>query len=286
MKQIAPSELILNDDGSIYHLNLRPEELAHTIITVGDPDRVAAVSKHFDNIELQKQKREFCTHTGTLNGKRLTVISTGIGTDNIDIVFNELDALVNIDFEKRQIKEELISLDIIRIGTSGSMQADVDVDTFLASDFAIGLDGLLNMYVHQNSELETNILQALPPLNMGIQPYIATASESLLQKIAFDITKGITATCLGFYGPQARELRLKPSVPNFLDKLSAFGYENYRLTNFEMETAGIYGMSKMLGHQALSMNAILANRQNKTFSKTPKQSTERLIQLVLERLCQ
>lgn len=287
MSYIPDSELILNPDGSIYHLNLRPEHLAETIITVGDPDRVAKVSRLFDNVAFKMQKREFVTHTGTLNGKRLSVISTGIGTDNIDIVFNELDALVNIDFETRTIKPEHTSLNIVRIGTSGCLQADVPVNSLLISEYGIGLDGLLNYYALENTEEEADLLTAFSThLNEnGIpKPYLAAGSGQLADKVGEGMLRGITLTCPGFYAPQGRVLRLKPNTTNFIKKLNTFQYKNHRLTNFEMETAGIYGLSKALGHQALSCNAILANRITHEFSQKPKEIVEELIETVLERL--
>lgn len=286
--QIPESELIINPDGSIYHLNLRPEQLAQTIITVGDPDRVEMVSRHFDHIEYRVQKREFVTHTGTLAGKRMSVISTGIGTDNIDIVLNELDALTNIDFKTRQALPSPISLNIIRIGTSGSLQPDVALDSFLVSEYGIGLDGLLNFYHQKITSEEKDLLDEFTKqLNEAHipKPYIAPGNKSLIKKIGKeDMLRGITLTCPGFYAPQGRALRVQANTTNFIEKLHQFKYKNYRLTNFEMETAGIYGLAYALGHQALSCNAILANRINQQFSKNPKQAVEKLIETVLERL--
>ncbi len=281
---IKESELILNPDGSVYHLNLVPEQIANTIITVGDPDRVLKVSRHFDRIEYKVSKREFCTHTGELNGKRLTVISTGIGTDNIDIVFNELDALVNIDLAKRTIKENKTSLDLIRIGTSGALQEDIPIDCFLASQFAVGYDGLLNFYhcddsVRQRSEEDTFDFVE------GLRPYFVEGSASLRQEIAGDLLTGITATCTGFYGPQGRQLRLRPQVVDLLDRLQTVKAKGTRVTNFEMETAGIYGMAALLGHRALSLNALIANRARGEFSKDPGGAVDRLIERTLEKIC-
>ncbi len=286
---IKDSELIINPDGSVYHLNLRPEQLAPTVITVGDPDRVGEVSKHFDRIDVQVQKREFVTHTGELNGQRITVISTGIGTDNIDIVLNELDALVNIDFSTREIKNEHTSLDIIRIGTSGSMQKEIPVDSLLFSTFAIGLDGLLHFYDFQNNANETMVfyefMQSIGSKTaFPIRPYMAECEGALMNKLGKGITRGITVTCPGFYAPQGRVLRAKPAIDDLLDNLHSFEYRDLKITNFEMETAGIYGLSRVLGHQALSCNAILANRVNNEFSKAPKKIVEDLIQMVLSRL--
>ncbi len=284
MNSIGASELILNPDGSIYHLNLRPDQVARTIITVGDPDRVAKVSKHFDQIECKVQKREFCTHTGTLNGKRLSVISTGIGTDNIDIVFNELDALVNIDFNTRTPKTQHTALQIIRIGTSGALQADIPVDSFVASAYAVGLDNLRWYYAYNENQEEQTLQTALQTIDLPTRPYVAQGSSKLRQQVAADFIKGITVTCPGFYGPQGRQLRLSLEMPDFLDRLQAFRLVDQRITNFEMETAGIYSMSRLLGHEALSLNAILANRHHKTFTNDPKGLVEKLIGQTLERL--
>lgn len=289
MKHFPPSELILNPDGSIYHLNLLPEQIADTVITVGDPDRVHEISKYFDTIEHKVQKREFVTHTGTFRGKRLSVISTGIGTDNIDIVLNELDALVNIDLKNRVEKTTLTSLNIIRIGTSGAMQQDIPVDQFLVSQFGIGLDGLMHYYDTQNNaEEHMTFLHFMEDVskktNFPIRPYIASAGENLVEKLAYDFNKGITITCPGFYAPQGRILRGNISVNNLLENLSQFSYKDLRCTNFEMETAGIYGLANLLGHQAISFNAILANRITNEFSQKPKETVQSLIELVLERV--
>jgi len=288
MAKIAESELILNDDGSIYHLNLLPEDIADTIITVGDPDRVATVSKYFDTIELKKGKREFVTHTGTLNNKRISVISTGIGTDNIDIVLNELDALVNIDFATRTIKKKLTSLNIIRIGTTGSLQPEIKVDDFLMSEYAVGFDSLLHFY--QSEEIQyTDIQQKIVKHTNWFQkksmPYVLAYDESLASKLLSEnVHLGFTATNVGFYGPQSRKLRLEVQDPSLNDKLASFDYNGLKITNLEMETAGIYGLAKLLGHKAVSMNCILANRPNKNFSKDPLKATEKLIQYTLEKI--
>ncbi|WP_456866985.1 nucleoside phosphorylase [Galbibacter sp. BG1] len=288
MTKIAESELILNDDGSIYHLNLLPEDIADTIITVGDPDRVATVSKYFDTIELKKGKREFVTHTGTLNNKRISVISTGIGTDNIDIVLNELDALVNIDFATRTIKKKLTSLNIIRIGTTGSLQPEIKVDDFLMSEYAVGFDSLLHFY--QSEEIQyTDIQQKIVKHTNWFQkksmPYVVAYDESLASKLLSEnVHLGFTATNVGFYGPQSRKLRLEVQDPSLNDKLASFDYNGLKITNLEMETAGIYGLAKLLGHKAVSMNCILANRPNGDFSKDPLKATEKLIQYTLEKI--
>ncbi|MCB9227580.1 MAG: nucleoside phosphorylase [Chitinophagales bacterium] len=284
---IKPSELILNDDGSIYHLHLLPEQIADTIITVGDPDRVEKVSKYFDKIEHKIQKREFVTHTGYIGNKRLTVISTGIGTDNIDIVINELDALVNIDLHTRQIKKDKKSLNIIRIGTSGTLQGEIDVDSIVLSSFGLGLDGLMNFYVSHNSDEEEEILLKInKAVELPIKPCIAKGSEFLLNQIKTDSTyTGITISATGFYGPQGRTLRMQPKVANFIDELAQLKFDNNeRITNLEMETSAIYGMGKVLGHHCLSVNTILANRQTKEFSKNPAESVEKVISYTLDKL--
>ncbi len=282
---IPASELILNPDGSIYHLNIRPEHLATTIITVGDPERVAEVSKHFDEVEFQFGKREFHTHTGKIGNKRLSVISTGIGTDNIDIVFNELDALVNIDLETREVKENHTTLDFIRIGTSGCLQADIPIDSFLVSSYGLGTDGLGLFYEYEMSPETAAIHQSITQqFDFPLQPYLVEGSNELIQQICPDFLTGITTTCTGFYGPQGREVRLKSKVAQLLPSMGSFRYKDIRMTNFEMETAGIYLMAKLLGHRAISCNALLANRINHEFSSQPKETTEKLIQTVLERL--
>jgi uridine phosphorylase len=285
---IKESELILNPDGSVYHLNLKPEHIADTIIFVGDQDRVAKISKHFDKIEFETQKREFKTHTGIYKGKRLTVISTGIGTDNIDIVINELDALVNIDFEKREIKKELSSLKIIRIGTSGSIQKDIPVDSFLISEFATGFDSLLHFYKSDHIQYQdisdALILHTNWSKNKSA-PYVVKSNSELHKKMSSSKThNGFTATNVGFYGPQGRILRLPIQDNELNDKLATFNYKGISITNLEMETAGIYGLAALLGHKAISLNAIIANRPNGNFSKNPKLTVERLIEYTLDKL--
>ncbi len=289
MTQIPPSELIINPDGSIYHLQLRPDQIADTIITVGDPERVVMISKRFDVIEHRVAKREFVTHTGRIGNKRLTVISTGIGTDNIDIVINELDALANIDFETRVEKEEFKKLQFIRLGTSGGFQEDIPLDTILVSQFAIGLDGLLNFYYFDNSEAEKKIKEAFEThldklLNLHFTPYVFSGSELLINQIAGQkLKRGITLTCPGFYAPQGRKLRVGGTLNSeVLAQMAGFELGEHRLTNFEMETSGIYGMSSILGHEAISCSVILANRVNNTFSKQPKKAVEYLIDTCLE----
>lgn len=287
MKSISETDLIINEDGSVYHLNLLPEDIADTIITVGDQDRVGDVSKYFDRIELRKGKREFITHTGYIGTKRITVLSTGIGTDNIDIVLNELDALVNVDFNTRFVNSTLKSLDIIRIGTSGSIQNDIPMDTLLVSEYALGMDALMSYYVHSISGDEHELLDALKSHFQhvkGISPYLAAADKTLLDVVGKDLQRGITVTAPGFYAPQGREVRAKTTVPHLIDHFAAFSSGNFRLTNLEMETAGIYALARVLGHKALSVNAILASRTKLEFSSNPAIVVDKAIQLVLSRL--
>ena len=285
---IQSSELILNPDGSVYHLNLKPEHLAHDIIFVGDQNRVEKITQFFDSIEFSTQKREFKTQTGTYKGKRMSVISTGIGPDNIDIVMNELDALVNIDFESRQPKEKLVSLNIIRIGTSGSLQADIPVDSIVMSKFGLGLDNMLRSYVidevtHPEIE-DAFVSQTNWDLKKG-KPYVISCSEELEKLIESDqIFKGFTATAPGFYGPQGRVLRLPIQDSELNHKMDNFKFGENRITNLEMETAAIYGLSALLGHQALSLNAIIANRATGTFSEDPYKAVDALIAYTLDKL--
>ncbi len=286
---IKESELILNPDGSIYHLNLRPEQVADTIILVGDPNRVPRVSAYFDTIEFSTQKREFCTHTGTYKGKRLTALSTGIGPDNIDIVINELDALFNIDLHTRKPKEQLTSLNIVRFGTSGSLQADIPVDSFVLSSHGLGMDNMLHAYKDAPNVREIAMEEAFiahTQWNTGKgRPYIVGCGETLKQRLLTDkVFEGITGTAPGFYGPQGRMLRLPVQDPTLNDKLHSFNYKGYRMTNLEMETSAIYGLSKLLGHQAVSLNAIIANRAAGTFTKDTKKVVENLIVYGLEQL--
>ena len=288
MKIIEASELILNEDRSVYHLNLLPDDIAETIITVGDPDRVSDVSKHFDSIEIKKGKREFITHTGYIGKKRITVLSTGIGTDNIDIVMTELDALVNIDLKSRSIKPQLQSLNLIRLGTSGSLQKDISVDSIVASTECIGLDNLMLYYnlKNQNQELLDEFVNHTGTFDIGIQPYHVSGSESLIRKYASEYFKGITVTCSGFYGPQGRILRNETAIKNLPDLLTSFSFIEKRITNFEMETSGIYGMSSLMNHNALSLSVIVANRVEKKFSARAHEMIERLIVQTLEKFAQ
>lgn len=286
--QLNASELILNPDSSIYHLNLLPSDIAQTIITVGDPNRVARVSRYFDTIEVRKQNREFCTHTGSLSGKRLTVISTGIGTDNIDIVLNELDALVNIDFQQKAIKEQKTILDIIRVGTSGSLQAHIPVDSFLMSEFAIGFDGLMHFYnsAHiQHHAIQEAFLKHTNWAPSNAAPYVVNFDYELSRILqSSTILLGFTATNTGFYGPQGRVLRLEPADKELNSKISSFNFRGMQITNMEMETSGIYGLARLLGHRAVSLNCILANRSTGEFSKSPLKAMDQLIEYTLNKL--
>jgi uridine phosphorylase len=286
MSKIAESELIINPRGAIYHLDLRPEEIADTIITVGDPDRVKEVSKHFDSVEVKRQHREFISHTGRIGQKRITVLSSGIGPDNIDIVINELDALANIDFSTREIKSQLRSLNIIRLGTSGSLQGDIPVDHFVASTHGLGIDNLLNFYRLEQNEEENQLLHSFithTQIHGQIgNPYISSGAASLIKHFVKDFHQGITVTCPGFYGPQGRILRLGIRNPELINRLTDFRFGQHRITNFEMETSAIYGLGKLLGHNCLALNAIVANRVKKEFSKDGKAAVEKLIVKFIE----
>lgn len=286
---IAPSELVLNPDGSLYHINLKPENLADTVIFVGDQNRVERISSHFDKLEFETQKREFKTHTGTYKGKRLSVISTGIGPDNIDIVMNELDALVNIDLSSRKARKKTTQLTIVRVGTSGSLQPEVPTDGFLLSTHGIDTSGLMHFYkVADNThekDLETAFIQHLQWHPHKAYPYIFAADAGLVKSFSQpEIHSGITVTAGGFYGPQGRVLRLPLSDASQNDKLASFRFPPHKITNYEMETAVIYGMAKLLGHKALSLNAIIANRPAGTFSQNPYQTVDRLIKITLDTL--
>ena len=279
---IGASELIINPRGAVYHLDLRPEELADTIITVGDPDRVAHVSKYFDQIEHKSAHREFITHTGYIGSKRISVMSTGIGPDNIDIALNEVDALVNIDFETRCIKETKQSVSVIRLGTCGSLQGEVGVDQLVAGTHGLGVDNLLHFYQPNNNPEELAILAAFEQhTNIQahhIKPYISSASAGLLKHFTEGYNHGITVTCPGFYGPQGRILRLPLKMPNLVDQMTSFRFGNHHIANFEMETSAIYGLCNLLGHQCLSINVIVANRVKKAFSKDGAKAIDHMIQ--------
>jgi uridine phosphorylase len=286
---LKDSELIINQDGSVYHLHLKPGEIAKTIFTVGDPDRVAEVSKHFDSIELTRSHRELVTHTGMLGKKRVSVISTGMGTDNVDIVLNELDALVNIDFETRKIKDDITSLNIIRLGTSGALQKNVALDSVLVSEYAIGLDTTMFFYPNDYMEdeyidgLQNAIDEYLEEHETFITTYTAAASPKLLKRFD-EYQKGITVTSPGFYAPQGRHLRINPWFGNFVKTLASFKHDDRCLSNFEMETSGIYALGSLLGHNCISFNAILVNRIDNTFSKNPNAAIQKMIQDVLEKV--
>ena len=288
---IQPSELILTPEGKIYHLDLAPSQLAPTIITVGDPGRVEMVSKYFDTVETTAQHREFKTHTGIYKGKRISVISTGIGPDNIDIVFNELDALVNIDFEKRQVNRKLTSLDIIRIGTSGGLTPEIEVDSFVVSALGIGLDNVMHYYDKTDKIFNRDFAQSFIDHTQwnpdNSVPYAVEADKTLLKKFTSDRTiQGITITNVGFYGPQGRVLRAKLKDENLNEKLTSFRYKRKKITNLEMETATMYGMAKLLGHRAVSMNAIVANRTSGSFSENASKTIDALIQYTLEKIAE
>jgi len=289
MRKIEASELIINNDGSVFHLHLKPGEIAENIIFVGDPGRVEIVASFFDEIELKRSNREFVSCTGKYNGKRITVVATGIGTDNIDIVVNELDALVNIDFETRTVKPEKTSLNFVRIGTSGSLQRDLPVDTWLLSGKGIGFDGLLNFYANRDSvcdlDFETNFKQSLNWNPQLTSPYVIDASDDLLSKLhGQEVVKGITISAPGFYGPQGRVLRLDLADPDINDKITNFRYKDLRITNYEMECSAIYGLSALLGHNAATVCVIIANRLAGTASKNYKPVMKQLIKYVLNKL--
>ena len=287
--EFRESELIINNDGSIFHLHLFPEDIADDIILVGDPGRVETVASFFESIELKKQNREFCTITGRYNGKRISVISTGIGTDNIDIVVNELDAIANINLKTRDRNKEHRTLNLIRIGTSGSLQANVNVDTFLMSKRSIGFDGLLNFYKDRNSVADIEFEEAFKKYvnwnKLLPSPYVVNASSKLIEKLDGDnITKGITISASGFYGPQGRKLRLPIVDPDINDKIEAFEFKNQKITNYEMESSAIFGLSNLLGHNAVTLCAIIANRPKGEYSKDYKPIVKKLIETVLKKL--
>lgn len=285
MGKIPESELILNKDRSVYHLNLLPKHISDTIITVGDPSRVYMVSKYFDDIDFEMNRREFITHRGTYNGKKVTVISTGMGTDNIEIFFTELDALANIDLRKREVKAKRRKLKIIRIGTSGALQEDIPVGSHLVSDYAVGLDTLMCFYDFPQEGMEKEIgLKLQKQIGLPFTPYVARGSQSLKKQIAGDMVVGNTVTCPGFYAPQGREIRLNLKYPKLMENLNYFHHEGFWLTNFEMETAGYYSLGRMLGHEVLSVNAIIANRIENTFSKNYTEVVDSLIRKVLDRI--
>ncbi|MBA4145898.1 MAG: phosphorylase [Azospira oryzae] len=286
MAKISETDLILNPDGSVYHLNLLPKHISETIITVGDPSRVYQVSEHFDEVEFEMNKREFITHVGKYNGKKITVISTGIGTDNIEIFFNELDALVNVDLKTREPKARKKKLRIVRIGTSGALQEDIAVGAHLISDYAIGLDNLMNFYDLPMDDFETGIAHDLQKkTGLPFMPYVVRGSESLREQISGgDMLVGNTVTCPGFYAPQGRALRVPIRFPKLLEDLNYYHKGDFWLTNFEMETSGYYSMARLLGHEVVSANAIIANRIKNKFAKDPNKVITSLISKVLDRI--
>jgi len=285
---IRESELIINKDGTVFHLHLKPENVAGKVVLVGDPGRVEMIASFFDKIECKVQNREFFTITGQFKNKRVSVVSTGIGTDNIDIVVNELDALVNVDFKTRTIKKKLTSLDIMRIGTSGALQPNIPVGSFVVSEKSIGFDGLLTFYANRNQvcdlEFETHLIQSL---NWNVElpyPYVVNASEDLLQK--FDspgFIKGVNISAPGFYGPQGRVIRLPLAMPLINEKIEGFSFKNYSITNYEMESSAIYGLSRLLGHRAVTVCVIIANRVTLNANDSYQNAMERLVQSALKR---
>ena len=285
MAKFLESELVLTKDGSVYHLNLKPEHIADNVIIVGDPSRVYRISKYFDKIDFEMNKREFITHVGNYKGKRITVMSTGMGPDNIEIFFTELDALVNVDLKKKTVKSKKRSLNIVRIGTSGAIQEDIPVGSHVASKYGIGLDNLMCFYEYKQTDFEDMIgAEIKKTAKLPFEPYLAKGSEELLNKISEGMVIGNTVTSPGFYAPQGRKIRLDIKFPHLLDDLSCYHHNDLWLTNFEMETSALYAMANMLGHQMLSVNAVIANRIKGTFAKNPYPTIDSLIKKVLDRL--
>ena len=287
MAKISETDLVLNEDGSVYHLNLLPKHISDTIITVGDPSRVYQVSQYFDDVEFEMNKREFITHVGKFKGKKVTVISTGIGTDNIEIFFTELDALVNIDLKTREPKSRKKKIKVIRIGTSGALQEDIPLGSHLVTDYAVGLDSLMNFYDLKMDEFEQSISADIKnKTSIPFAPYVVKGSEILKSQFAHDMVSGNTVTTPGFYAPQGRELRVPIKFPKLLEELNYYHNKSsdFWLTNFEMETAGYYAMARLLGHEALSVNAIIANRVKNKFSKDPAKVVDGLIKKILDRI--
>lgn len=287
MAKILETDLMLNPDGSVYHLALLPKHISDTVLTVGDPGRVNAISQFFDSIEFEMNRREFVTQVGTYKGKRVTVISTGIGTDNIEIFFTEIDALVNVDLKTREPKSRKRKLRVIRVGTSGALQEDIPVGSFLLSDYAVGFDNLMSFYDLRQDGLERNIAEDMrKKVKLPFTPYVVKGSEGLRQQIGADMIAGNTITTPGFFAPQGRTVRLPIKYPKLLDALNSYHHRpsDFWLANFEMETAGYYAMARMLGHEVLSANAIIANRIKNKFSKDPNKIVEGLIKLVLDRI--
>lgn len=287
MARIPESDLILNSDGSVYHLNLLPKHISETIITVGDPSRVYRVTQYFDDVEFEMHRREFITHVGTYKGKRVTVIGTGIGTDNIEIFFTELDALINIDLKTREPKSKRKKIKVIRIGTSGSLQEDIPLDSHLVTDYAVGFDNLMHFYNLEMDSFEDSLGKDIQKkIKIPFTPYVVRGSSMLSKQYAADMTVGNTITAPGFYAPQGREIRLPLKYPNMLEDLGKYRIKSseFRLTNFEMETAGYYAMARLLGHEVLSVNAIIANRVKSQFSKDPNKVIDGLIKKILNRI--
>ncbi len=286
-RRIPESELILTPEGRVYHLNLLPEMVADTIIVVGDPDRVPKISCHFDKIQYQVSSRELVTHTGTIGNKRLSVISSGMGTDNVELLMTELDALVNVDLKTRKVKDNLRKLQIIRIGTSGCLQDDIPLDACLMSKAALGLDSLMNFYRWEQGEDSEKLVSDIQyELGLSFKPYFAEASGALMETFDGDFYQGVTITAPGFYAPQGREVRLRTRIPDMLDILAEMNTPNGRFTNFEMETAGYYAMAKLLGHEMISLNALIANRVRQEFSNNAEMAVDNLIHFTLTRLCE
>ncbi|MDR2010010.1 MAG: nucleoside phosphorylase [Bacteroidales bacterium] len=288
MKQIPDSELIINADGSIFHLHLMPEQIADNVILVGDPGRVTTISAHFEKVEHKVQNREFITHTGLYKGKRISVIATGIGTDNIDIVVNELDALVNIDLKTRTIKSDKKRLNLIRIGTCGGLQEDLAIGSFLMSEMSIGFDGLLNFYEGRDKVsdlgIEKEFIKYMDWNPKIATPYFVNSSGELLERLGKDMKKGLTISAPGFYGPQGRELRLNIQDRNINEKIRSFRYGEKRITNYEMESSALAGLSALLGHNAVTVCVIIANRYAKEFDTDYKFAMEKLVKIILDRL--
>lgn len=288
MTTIKASEMPLTADGGVYHLNLYPEELATNVILVGDPGRVATISQHFDTIEVKKQNREIVVHTGTYKNKRITALSTGMGTDNIDIVLNELDALVNIDLKQRVVKPQHTSLNLLRLGTCGGLQPDMEINSFIASQFCLGIDGLIHYYKHNpcihHTDIENKFVEATKWNSNFPKPYSIAASSEMLNRIAFDVKKGITITASGFYAPQCRVLRHDLAIDDFCLQVQPLLYQQLQFTNMEMETSALYALSKIMGHNALTMCVVIANRAKKTFSEDYHPAMNQLIALALDRI--
>lgn len=287
--EFKPSELILNPDGSIFHLKLFPGQIADTIILVGDPNRVKIVSAFFDSIEVQTSNREFVTHTGMYKNKRITAMSSGIGTDNIDIVLNELDALVNIDLEKRVLKSERRSLNLVRIGTAGGLQTGVPINSFILSRYAAGFDTVLNFYADRNKVADLDMEKAFKEHTLWDSclpdPYFIRSSDELFELFPDDLHSGITISAPGFYGPQGRKIRLQPLDPGLNDKLESFRYNGMKIMNYEMESSALFGLSRLLEHKAVTLCTMIANRASLEFTDDSKASVNKLIKFTLEHIC-